>query len=159
MLLPNFQIDAMQCLSALWDESIQMELPLVCVMIDADHFKAVNDECGHDVGDKVLIELSKTLLHSFRNDDIVCRLGGDEFFAICPNTDLKGGMHISEFVCNAVSELRVSIGVNKNWYGSVSIGVSLKTSNISDYEELIKTADKGVYAAKQAGKNCVRTIN
>jgi len=153
--LPNRR-HAMRSLAALWEESIQAQTPLVCMMIDADHFKEVNDTYGHDAGDVVLCELAKTLQHALRNDDIVCRLGGDEFLVVCPNTDHAGGMHIAELIHKMVSELRIATG-NGVWHGSISVGVVARTPEIKSYEELIKVADKGVYAAKNAGKNCVRT--
>ena len=153
--LPNRR-HAMRCLSACWEESTKSNSSLVCVMIDADHFKAVNDTYGHDAGDVVLVELSTSLQNAFRNDDTVCRLGGDEFFVICPNTDKEGGMHIAELARKAVSELRVPTG-GIPWHGSISIGVAYRTAEIKSYEELIKVADKGVYLAKEAGKNCVKT--
>jgi hemerythrin len=155
--LPNRR-HAMQCLAMVWEEARQKKAPLVCMMIDADHFKEVNDNYGHGAGDAVLAELGRTLRHSVRTDDIVCRLGGDEFFIICPGTDNDGGMHIAELTCKAVSELRVPTG-DGVWHGSISIGVAALTPEVKTYEELIKAADKGVYAAKQAGKNCVRTIS
>ncbi len=155
--LPNRR-SAMKSLSSLWEKSVQDDLSLVCIMIDADHFKEVNDTYGHDAGDLVLIELAKTLQHSFRNDDIVCRLGGDEFFVICPDTDKDGAMRIAQLTLKTVSELRITTG-GKPWHGSVSIGIAHRTPDIKTYEELIKTADKGLYAAKQDGKNCIRTIS
>ena len=153
--LPNRR-HAMHSLASLWKESIQNDSPLVCMMIDADHFKAVNDTYGHDAGDVVLSELAKTLQHSLRNDDIVSRLGGDEFFIICPNTDVENGMNVAENVRRKVSELRVPTG-DGFWKGSVSVGVAAVTPGMENCEELIKVADQGVYAAKQDGKNCVRT--
>ncbi|MBU0482617.1 MAG: GGDEF domain-containing protein [Proteobacteria bacterium] len=154
--LPNRR-HAMRSLSALWDEALKKDLPLVCVMIDADHFKEVNDDFGHDAGDRVLKELAITLMDSFRSDDIVCRLGGDEFLIICPATDKEGGLHIAEVTRKAVSELRIPTG-GKPWHGSVSVGVAVRLPEMKTYDELIKAADKGVYAAKEAGKNCVRLV-
>jgi hemerythrin len=127
------------------------------MMIDADHFKEVNDTYGHDAGDVVLNELARTLKYSFRSDDVVCRLGGDEFFVICPNTNLEGGMYAAEISRNAASKLRVPTG-GEPWHGSVSICVAVWAPEMKSYEELIKVADNSVYAAKQAGKNCVRFI-
>lgn len=155
--LPNRR-HAIRSLTFLWEESIQNNLPLFCMMIDADHFKEVNDTYGHDAGDLVLTELAKTLKNSVRTDDIVCRLGGDEFFIICPKTDKDGGMHIAESTCKTVSELRVPTG-GEPWHGSISVGVASRTHDTKNYEELIKAADKGVYAAKQDGRNCVRIIS
>ena len=132
--------------------------PLVCMMIDADNFKEINDTYGHDAGDAVLIELAKTIQYTLRNDDTVCRLGGDEFFVICPNTDKKGGMHIAELIRKTVSKLRVATG-GEPWYGSISVGVASRLPDMKSCDELIKAADKGIYAAKAAGKNCVKTID
>ena len=154
--LPNRR-HAMRLLSALWDEALHKDSQLVCMMIDADYFKEANDVYGHDAGDEVLKELAKTLRHSLRNDDTVCRLGGDEFLIICPNTDKDGGMHVAELIRKTVSTLRVPTG-GEFWYGSVSVGVASRLPDMKSHEELIKMADKGVYAAKQDGRNCVRTI-
>lgn len=153
--LPNRR-HAMRSLSSLWKESIQTDSPLVCMMIDADHFKAVNDTYGHDAGDTVLFELARTLQDSLRSDDIVSRLGGDEFFIICPDTDIDDGMNVAEIIRKTVSELCVPTGEG-TWNGSISIGVAAITVNMRNYDELMKVADQGVYAAKQAGKNCVQT--
>ncbi|MBT3203717.1 MAG: diguanylate cyclase [Gammaproteobacteria bacterium] len=154
--LPNRR-HAMRLLDALWTESIQNNKPLSCMMIDADHFKEVNDTYGHDAGDVVLKELAKTLQHSYRNDDIVCRLGGDEFLVICPDTDHDGGLYIAEIVCKTVSSLKVPTG-DGFWNSSISVGVATREAEMNGLDDLIKVADKGVYAAKQDGKNCVRSI-
>jgi len=153
--LPNRRY-TMQQLTLLWDESVNNSTPVACMMIDADYFKQVNDTHGHDAGDLVLCELSKTLLHTVRTDDIVCRLGGDEFIIICPNTDSTGAMRVAELVQQAVSALRVQVG-DGVWNGSVSIGVAVNSTEMTNYDDLIKAADNGVYIAKQDGKGCVRS--
>ncbi len=154
--LPNRRY-AMSHLTALWKKAQQKNKPLSCLVIDADHFKVVNDTYGHDAGDKVLIELSQQLQQTLRNDDIVCRLGGDEFLVICENTDFAGAKHIAQLLCDAVAELKVQIGEG-TWCGSVSIGVASKQDNMQQVEKLIKMADQGVYLAKKAGKNCVKSM-
>ncbi|MCU7919887.1 MAG: diguanylate cyclase [Candidatus Thiodiazotropha sp. (ex Epidulcina cf. delphinae)] len=153
--LPNRR-HAMRRLADIWDESTKTNTPLTCMMIDADQFKEVNDTYGHDAGDAVLHKLAETLQHTLRTDDVLCRLGGDEFFVICPNTNREGGMHIAELTRKTISELRVPTG-DGYWHGSISIGVAIRTPGIKNHEELIKMADKGVYAAKKDGKNCVKT--
>ena len=104
--LPNRR-HAMKTLSQLWQESIAGEVGLVCIMIDVDHFKEVNDRYGHEAGDKVLVKLAQTLRESFRNDDIVCRLGGDEFFVICPCTSREGGSYVADLVLQTVNRMQV----------------------------------------------------
>ena len=155
--LPNRRY-AMKTLTALWHESTTNDTPLICMMIDADHFKQVNDKLGHDAGDKVLRELSTALQHSVRSDDIVCRLGGDEFFVICPNTDLKGGLYTAGLILQAVSELKITLG-DGIWESSISIGVAARSTEMKTHEDLIRTADLGLYAAKHNGRNCIETIS
>jgi len=152
--LPNRRF-AMETFTKLWLESVQTQQPLACMMLDADHFKTVNDTYGHDAGDKVLCELSRELQHAVRTDDIVCRLGGDEFVIICPATDLNGIRHIATQVHEKIAAMTVSFG-GGSWQGSISVGISSKTDQMQHYSELIKQADEAVYMAKQAGKNCVR---
>lgn len=154
--LPNRRC-AIRKLKVYWQESVQNNEPLVCIMIDADYFKQVNDTAGHDAGDRLLIELSQNLAHSFRSDDLVCRLGGDEFFVICPNTDLEGGLHIAEITRDRVSQMLVSVGESV-WRGSISVGVGVRTPNMNDYNDLIKVADNAVYLAKSSGRNQVATV-
>ena len=134
--LPNRR-HAMRRLSYLWDDALEHKSPLVCIMIDADHFKEVNDLYGHDAGDLVLKQLAKTLRHSLRNDDTVARLGGDEFFMICPNTDIEGGMYLAELTRKTVSELRVPTG-DGFWHGSISIGVAAQLPGMKNYDDLIR---------------------
>ena len=154
--LPNRR-HAMRVFEKMWLESVQKDQPLACMMIDADHFKEVNDSCGHDAGDEVLKALARQLRHCFRTDDAVCRLGGDEFFVICPATGFDGAMLVAEQTRSEVAGMRVPTG-GEPWHGSISVGVAVRDPDMEGYEALLKQADEGVYAAKRAGKNCVRSI-
>lgn len=154
--LPNRR-HAMQQLSLLWDESSCNNLPISCLMIDADYFKQVNDTYGHDAGDRVLQELSRALSGSVRTDDLACRLGGDEFLIILPNTDPEGALIAANITHEAVSKLKVETG-DAFWKGSVSIGYSTRTEAMNDVTDLLKVADSGVYLAKEDGRGCVRTV-
>lgn len=151
--LPNRR-QAMQVLEREWQTWRQSGAPMSCMMVDADGFKSVNDSCGHDVGDTVLRELAHCLQHAVRNDDVVCRLGGDEFLILCANTSLSGALLSAEKVRREVAKLRVPAG-SGHWVGSVSIGVATSQPGMANAEALLKSADDGVYLAKQSGRNCV----
>ncbi|HMY69150.1 MAG TPA: GGDEF domain-containing protein [Leptospiraceae bacterium] len=154
--LPNRRF-AMKQFELLWKESETYGHALSCMMIDADYFKQINDSYGHEAGDTVLKDLSRQLQDSTRNDDIVCRLGGDEFLIICPNTPLEGIIYLAEQLRSEVESLRIKAG-NGEWKGSVSIGVAAKKTGIQSIDELIRAADKGVYIAKGKGRNSVGYI-
>lgn len=151
--LPNRRY-AMRSFSLAWDAAVRDETPIACMMIDADGFKLVNDIYGHDAGDTVLCALSTQLLHTMRTDDIVCRLGGDEFLVICAGTPLDGAMKLAESIRAKVGALRVPVGQGE-WCGSVSVGVAARTQTTRGVEDLMKMADLGVYVAKRNGRNCV----
>lgn len=156
--LPNRR-HAMLQLQQLWHETQRSRLPLSCMMIDADGFKAINDTYGHDAGDIVLKRLANELRHRVRTDDLVCRLGGDEFLVICPNTDLHGACHLAEQIRSMVARLRVQAGKDGHWQGSISVGVAVSTPEMTSIDTLLKIADDGVYMAKHAGRNCVRSAS
>jgi diguanylate cyclase (GGDEF)-like protein/hemerythrin-like metal-binding protein len=147
---------ALQLLEGLWEESEKKSLPLACMLIDADGFKQINDTYGHDAGDEVLREIAKQLKYVVRNDDLVCRLGGDEFLIICPKTNLVGALNVADQTQGKIAELTVQAG-DGCWPGSISVGVAEKTVSMQRPEDLLKAADLGVYAAKNAGRNCVKT--
>lgn len=124
------------------------------LMLDIDHFKAVNDTHGHEAGDNALISLSKTLLKTARDSDIICRWGGEEFLILVPNTNM-------EELCGFAERLRITaestpIEHTKNFNISISIGISLSSdNNIDDVDNVIFNADKRLYKAKKSGRNCV----
>lgn len=155
--LPNRR-HAMQRLTQVWDEAIRHSAPLACLMIDADGFKQINDSYGHEAGDEVLRQLSRNLKYSVRTDDVVCRLGGDEFLVICPHTPLEGALQLAEKLRQVIAALRVPAG-NGEWRGSISIGVAIREAGMTKIEALIKAADDGVYVAKNNGRNCVASVS
>lgn len=155
--LPNRR-SAMHQLQGIWKEWQANKTPATIIMIDADHFKEVNDEMGHDAGDYVLKMLARCLKETARTDDLVCRLGGDEFLVLCPKTELGGGLLLAEKLRATVENLRVSIGEGKHWSSSISLGVASTSESVPNLEDFLKKSDQGVYMAKEAGKNCVRYL-
>jgi hemerythrin len=144
----------MRCFAREWEIAVRDGTALSCMMIDADGFKVINDTQGHDAGDVVLRALALQLRHAVRTDDIVSRLGGDEFFIICTATPLDGALKLAEKIRREVAAMRVCAGAGE-WRGSISIGVATKTEQMRGLEDLMKAADEGVYAAKRNGRNCV----
>ena len=125
--------------------------PLAVAMVDADYFKRVNDRFGHEVGDAVLRLLADTLRSRLRSSDAVARLGGEEFIAVLPDTDLAGAMALAESLRAAVEAHVDAV------YGSitVSIGVAVETGNEVDGATLLRSADEALYRAKAGGRNRV----
>lgn len=151
---------AMNTLKDLYKENCATMNALSVIMVDVDNFKCVNDEFGHDVGDKVLISLSKTLKENIRTDDIVCRLGGDEFLIICQNTNKNGATKLAHILLEKIKNIKIIIGNKENkeilWKSSVSLGIASTEDKITNFKDLIKFADIKMYEAKNSGKNCMR---
>ncbi len=154
--LPNRR-RALHILSREWEHSQEDSTPLACMMLDADGFKGVNDTYGHDAGDMVLRNLAQCLQHAVRPQDVACRLGGDEFFIICPCTTLDEALDLAHKVLRAVNALVIPL-TGGHWRGRTSIGVAIRTEAMHNVDNLIKKADKGLYAAKQKGRNRVECV-
>lgn len=155
--LPNRR-HAMRSFADEWTRAQRDDTPLSCMMIDADGFKGVNDTHGHDAGDAVLRALSACLRHAVRTDDLVCRLGGDEFLVICVGTPLDGALTLGEKIRREVAALHVPVG-NGQWCASISVGVAARAAGMNGIEDLMKCADQGLYLAKQRGRNCVASVS
>ncbi len=126
--------------------------PLSLVLFDADHFKAVNDNFGHPGGDAVLREFGALLLATFRQVDVVARLGGEEFGVLLPSADLRGAAAVGERCRLAVEMSEVDADGACIRY-TVSGGVATMDADVSGLDELMKRADAALYAAKAAGRN------
>lgn len=125
------------------------------LMIDADHFKSVNDTYGHDVGDIVLKKLAVTVSETLRNTDLFGRLGGEEFAAILPETDEDGADDIARKIIGAIGALEILLADGRTIKFTVSIGIGCDTDAAKNLDALLKEADTALYAAKQSGRNRV----
>jgi polar amino acid transport system substrate-binding protein len=124
--------------------------PLSIILIDIDYFKKVNDQFGHNQGDKTLKEVASILKTEARESDYVGRWGGEEFLIICPETDLDGVRTLAEKLRNTISEFPFTrIG-----HITASFGIAT-CSNDSSFENMINHADQALYTAKSAGRNNV----
>ena len=131
-------------------------LPLVMVMLDIDFFKQVNDDFGHDAGDKVLIDFSKVLLECFRDYDISGRVGGEEFAVCMPNTSIDNAVIACERFRAALEAHNVVISADGKLVNvTVSIGLVTQRNGELDLESLLHQADMGLYQAKENGRNQV----
>ena len=117
-------------------------------MLDIDRFKQVNDTMGHQAGDQVLRELSAMLRQSVRAYDIVARWGGEEFLIILPGADLEAARQLAERIRVGVQKLPTSATV------TISAGAAEFDADY-DFEATLRTADRRMYEAKAAGRNCV----
>jgi len=128
--------------------------PLALLLADVDHFKAVNDEHGHLVGDEVLRRVAQTLREQLRESDTVCRWGGEEFLIIVQDCDASAALALAEKLRVAVADGMPAAGQALSRV-TVSLGVAeLKPKESED--ALVGRADAAMYAAKDAGRNCVR---
>ncbi len=151
--LPNRR-SAVERLEQEWALAQRGERALSCMMVDIDHFKAINDGLGHQAGDEVLRKVAQALRHSARTQDIVCRYGGEEFVVICPDTDLKAAAQCGERLRQKVSELSHP-GRGESFTLTVSVGVAERRSDMGSIDALLARADACLYAAKEAGRNRV----
>lgn len=137
-----------------WADSQRKNQPMICMIIDLDHFKKINDSYGHEIGDLVLIEVARVLQTSGRTTDVTGRLGGEEFIVICSNMDYPAAYPLAERMRKAVENCKISI---PNFSGqlSVSIGVAASDTEITSTRDLLNCADKALYAAKNQGRNKV----
>ncbi|WP_083637943.1 sensor domain-containing diguanylate cyclase [Caballeronia sordidicola] len=128
--------------------------PLSFVMIDADHFKRVNDTAGHQAGDKVLTQIVLEARRSLRSIDVIARLGGEEFCLMLPATAADGAMLIAERIRATIEALRIETEAGQLAV-TVSLGCASLTNEIASVQELLAVADKALYTAKETGRNRV----
>jgi len=134
--------------------ALRHELPLSCLVLDIDHFKAVNDTYGHQAGDQVLREMVKIIQQSIREIDTPARWGGEEFIILSPNTLKENAMTVGERLRRAVANHGFS-GVN-NRRITVSIGIAgIPNPAMETMEQLIHASDLSMYEAKKGGRNMV----
>ena len=132
------------------EKSKQNNDKISLLMLDLDFFKKINDNFGHDIGDKVLIDFTNICKNSIRENDIFARFGGEEFVIFLPNTNQKQAYYVAQKIQTTLKNHTFSYLPNLSL--TVSIGIS---SNHFDLETLLKQADLALYEAKHSGRNTI----
>ncbi|WAC26307.1 GGDEF domain-containing protein [Ancylobacter sp. SL191] len=129
--------------------------PLAALLLDVDHFKQVNDRHGHAFGDEVLIEISARVRAALRPHDVLARIGGEEFAVLLPGVDRDRAVSVAERLRQVVESTPITRGTTGQ-IATVSIGGACASSAETSIEDLLLHADRALYVAKRAGRNCVR---
>jgi two-component system cell cycle response regulator len=144
---------AVRQLHALLSRARRHDQELSVVLLDADRFKALNDRHGHGAGDDVLRGLAARLRSRVREEDIVARFGGEEFLIVLPDTGADGAAIAAEDVRAAVAAQPFPVG---RFALPLTVSVGWATWRGESLERLVARADRGLYAAKESGRDCVR---
>ena len=131
-------------------QTIQTEFAVL--LIDIDFFKKVNDTFGHDQGDAVLKALAIQMKQNFRDNDVCCRMGGEEFSVLMATSDRDAVYSAAERLRNTVQQNTV----NSIAPITISIGIAFWPSDSNNVKEVFKHADNRLYRAKNEGRNCIR---
>ena len=132
--------------------------PFSLILIDIDFFKKFNDTYGHQAGDAVLKHVAKTLKENVRNEDFVCRYGGEEMTIVLNNINNETAYKTAQKICDAVANKKYNLNPDLDVNVTISLGVSTYPDNGKTPSELIEYADKCLYNAKESGRNRVGTI-
>ena len=134
-----------------WKRYQRYHRPLSLMLMDIDHFKQINDRLGHEAGDRAIKQIAAVCTESTRSSDIVARIGGDEFAALLPETDLQQARVVAERLRQAIRARTDSGEIAL----TISIGIAAAAATTPDMAALMRLADKALYDAKAAGRNCV----
>ncbi len=134
-----------------FNRTVRYKTPTSCIMIDIDHFKSVNDQYGHGVGDFVLTEVANLIKNCIRKVDTIARWGGEEFVILLPGTNIDKAYKTASRIKETISKFQFS---NIQKTVTVSLGIaSIPEPSIDSSEKLIDAADNALYEAKAKGRN------
>ncbi len=145
-----------------WRRGFREKKPLSLIMIDIDQFKCYNDAYGHQAGDECLKRVARALDHALhRPGDVLARYGGEEFAAVLPDTHLDGAVHVAEYLREAINKLNLPHAASTTEsFVTISLGVGVLQPEPSlRVRRLVELADRALYLAKQAGRNCVKALD
>lgn len=131
------------------DQLQARQRPFSVITLDIDHFKQVNDQFGHDLGDQVLLHLSAQMRACTRSDDLICRSGGEEFVILLPDMDLDSASALGERLRERMANSPSPVGIPV----TISLGVAYASAGKHSPAQILKLADQALYQAKQQGRN------
>lgn len=138
------------------ERSQRTGLPTTLMMLDADHFKGINDQWGHETGNQALQLIATSIQNNVRQLDLACRYGGEEFAVILPSTDIATSIQVAERIRQAIENAHIMSGENCIKL-TISIGISSYAGKRNDdnWHKLVERADQELYRAKEQGRNQV----
>ena len=140
-------------------ESKRSGKPLSVIMFDIDHFKRINDQYGHLFGDQVIRAVAQAIKGNVKGRDLVARYGGEEFIVLLPETKASGAIVVADHIRSAIERGRIKTKNSEESVGSITIsGGVAEYADPEPAQELIGRADKGLYQAKQSGRNRVCSV-
>lgn len=146
-----------QTLQLLIEKADAADEPYCLILLDVDHFKRVNDDHGHTVGDRVLRFVAEMIKRSVKGGDFVARFGGEEFAIVLPNTAYQDGFQLAQNILKNISTARFKIRKNGKSLHSITLSAGITELRHDDsLESFIDRADSHLYAAKDAGRNVVK---
>jgi diguanylate cyclase (GGDEF)-like protein len=135
-----------------WQRHLRGRRPFAVLLIDIDHFKRINDNYGHAVGDEVLAQVARLLQSHARRTDSVARMGGEEFLILLPDMDAAAALNLAQRLRETIESEPV-LTADAALYTTVSVGVAVVRSDDGGAQPLVRRADDALYRAKAAGRN------
>ena len=143
---------------SLFDFSVKYKKKFGLIIFDIDYFKRVNDQYGHPSGDSVLVQMTELVSSNIREQDILARYGGEEFALLLKDSSLQGNLKAAEHLRETVelNIFRISDDISIDL--TISLGVTVFSASLKNFDEMISKADKALYNAKTNGRNRVETL-
>jgi len=146
-----------ESLEQLTARALRNKTQIGVILLDLDHFKALNDKYGHDVGDVVLKQVADFFRKATRESDLVCRYGGEEFCIICPDSTHEDTLYVAQKLCTGIASKTINVNLSSTIIVTLSAGIAIYPNPEQSIKVTIKEADLALYQAKDDGRNCVRT--
>lgn len=143
----------LEAAEAVYDRARQHNEPLALLMLDLDHFKAINDRLGHLEGDKALVAFATAVKAHVRPGDMVGRLGGEEFAVLLPHTQAQEAITIASRILNGVADLQLADESGQTYRITASLGVGTVSPKDRSLRDMLDRADQALYHAKNRGRN------